>query len=124
VKRKITYRNDDKSQKPEEIKRETENRAKKKPVEKLEVKTEQSTLNTSQSYPPFPPMPPLPPMPPVPPPPQPGPVPPPVPEMRLARAYVPYQTYGRTFDPAEGLLKGTIFPELFMPYDPKKYREV
>ncbi len=35
---------------------------------------------------------------------------------RLARAYVPFQVYDRTYSPAEGLQKGTIFPELYMPY--------
>ncbi|MCR4425368.1 MAG: spore coat associated protein CotJA [Firmicutes bacterium] len=46
----------------------------------------------------------------------------PVPEMpgympmRLARAYVPPQVYTTRWDPAEGLRRGTIFPELYMPY--------
>lgn len=35
---------------------------------------------------------------------------------RLARAYVPFQRYTRRFDPEEGLAKGTIFPELYIPY--------
>ncbi|MBC7344010.1 MAG: spore coat associated protein CotJA [Clostridia bacterium] len=34
----------------------------------------------------------------------------------LARAYVPFQRYTTRFNPAEGLAKGTIFPELYMPY--------
>ncbi|MDI3281448.1 MAG: spore coat associated protein CotJA [Bacillota bacterium] len=37
-------------------------------------------------------------------------------EMRLARAFVPFQTYRTTFSPEEGLRKGTIFPELYFPY--------
>ncbi len=36
--------------------------------------------------------------------------------MRLARAYVPFQEFSRLLDPIEGLAKGTIFPELYMPY--------
>jgi hypothetical protein len=35
---------------------------------------------------------------------------------RLARAYVPFQKYGKRFRPEEGLSKGTVFPELYMPY--------
>ncbi len=37
-------------------------------------------------------------------------------KMRLATAYVPMQRYGRTWSPAEGLSRGTIFPELYSPY--------
>lgn len=36
----------------------------------------------------------------------------------LARAYILPQTYSRTWSPAEGLMKGTIFPELYRPYQP------
>jgi hypothetical protein len=39
---------------------------------------------------------------------------------RLARAYIPFQVYRRRFDLMEGFQKGTIFPELFEPYTPKK----
>lgn len=35
---------------------------------------------------------------------------------RLARAYVPFQKYCSTFEPMESLIKGTVFPELSMPY--------
>lgn len=35
---------------------------------------------------------------------------------RLATAYVPYQELGRLFPLDEALHKGTIFPELYMPY--------
>ncbi|NLC77056.1 MAG: spore coat associated protein CotJA [Clostridia bacterium] len=40
------------------------------------------------------------------------------PQMRLARAYVPWQRYGRTFSPREALMKGTLFPDLYFPYRP------
>lgn len=36
--------------------------------------------------------------------------------MKLARAYVPRQTYGQIYDPREALQKGTIFPELYRLY--------
>ncbi len=36
----------------------------------------------------------------------------------LARAYVPPQMFSRVWSPAEGLAKGTIFPELYRPYEP------
>lgn len=36
--------------------------------------------------------------------------------LKLARAYVPFQVFTTRFDPMEGLRRGTIFPELFMPY--------
>lgn len=44
------------------------------------------------------------------------PVEPPYPEMELARAYIPYQSYGPTYTPAEALEKGTLFPDLYRPY--------
>lgn len=34
----------------------------------------------------------------------------------LARAYVPPQVYSGIMSPAEGLQKGTVFPELYQPY--------
>ena len=37
------------------------------------------------------------------------------PYFRLAHAYVPWQFMRTVFSPAEGLAKGTIFPELYMP---------
>jgi hypothetical protein len=37
-------------------------------------------------------------------------------DVKLARAYVPYQKLCTTFPPVEGLDKGTIFPELYSPY--------
>ncbi|NLW56883.1 MAG: spore coat associated protein CotJA [Firmicutes bacterium] len=36
--------------------------------------------------------------------------------MRLARAYVPFQIFNKRLNPMEGLMKGTIFPELYFPY--------
>lgn len=39
------------------------------------------------------------------------------PDYRLARAYVPYQKMCKVYDPKEALCKGTIFPELYMPYE-------
>jgi hypothetical protein len=40
--------------------------------------------------------------------------------LRLARAYIPSQRFRRRFDLMEGFQKGTIFPELFEPYRPRK----
>ncbi len=37
-------------------------------------------------------------------------------EYRLARAYVPFQIMNQVFSPDEALRKGTLFPELYMPY--------
>lgn len=39
-------------------------------------------------------------------------------DKELARAYVVIQHYHQRFEPMEGLLKGTIFPELYQPYFP------
>ncbi|MFZ7104835.1 MAG: spore coat associated protein CotJA [Peptococcaceae bacterium] len=42
-------------------------------------------------------------------------------ELKLARAYVPYQPYVRLFPLPEALMKGTIFPNLYQPYiEPKQ----
>ncbi|NLM96384.1 MAG: spore coat associated protein CotJA [Halanaerobiaceae bacterium] len=38
--------------------------------------------------------------------------------MRLAHAYVPFQTFKNAFPPEEALRRGTLFPELYMPYRP------
>jgi hypothetical protein len=38
------------------------------------------------------------------------------PEFKLARAYVPYQVMYKVYEPMRGLMKGTIFPELYRPY--------
>lgn len=37
---------------------------------------------------------------------------------RLAHAYVPYQRFTENYSPEEALRKGTLFPELWMPYKP------
>ena len=39
--------------------------------------------------------------------------------MELAQAYVPFQTFRaeNLYSPEEALLKGTIFPELYRPYE-------
>lgn len=34
----------------------------------------------------------------------------------FAMAYVPFQQWGRTYDPTLGLERGTIFPELDKPF--------
>lgn len=36
--------------------------------------------------------------------------------LRLARAYMPVQTFTRKFEPFEALQRGTLFPELYQPY--------
>ena len=38
------------------------------------------------------------------------------PEFKLATAYVPYQVMGKVYEPWSGLMRGTIFPELYDPY--------
>jgi hypothetical protein len=37
-------------------------------------------------------------------------------DVRLAEAYVPYQTLCTLFTPIEALKRGTVFPELYSPY--------
>ncbi|HEY8889366.1 MAG TPA: spore coat associated protein CotJA [Clostridium sp.] len=37
--------------------------------------------------------------------------------VRLAAAYVPYQNLCTIFSPIEAIKRGTVFPELFSPYD-------
>ncbi|MCM1106631.1 MAG: spore coat associated protein CotJA [Blautia sp.] len=34
----------------------------------------------------------------------------------VGMAYVPWQTFGQTYDPKRALMTGTIFPELDMPF--------
>lgn len=34
----------------------------------------------------------------------------------VGMAYVPWQTFGQTYDPKKALMTGTIFPELDMPF--------
>ncbi|HHU92378.1 MAG TPA: spore coat associated protein CotJA [Halanaerobiaceae bacterium] len=38
--------------------------------------------------------------------------------MRLAHAYIPWQHFKNSYPPAEALRRGTLFPELYMPYRP------
>lgn len=40
--------------------------------------------------------------------------------VKLARAYVPFQKFCSIFLPEEALHKGTAFPELYQPYLPKE----
>ena len=42
---------------------------------------------------------------------------------RLATAYVIPQIGDDTFEPMEGLKNGTIYPELYMPYIQRRYRD-
>ncbi|MCF6462295.1 spore coat associated protein CotJA [Clostridium sp. Cult1] len=37
-------------------------------------------------------------------------------EKQLARAYIPFQIMNQVFSASEALKKGTLFPELYMPY--------
>jgi hypothetical protein len=39
--------------------------------------------------------------------------------VRLAAAYVPYQKMCELFKPIEALKRGTAFPELYSPYEPR-----
>lgn len=39
--------------------------------------------------------------------------------VRLAAAYVPWQNMCELFKPLEALRRGTAFPELYSPFDPK-----
>lgn len=41
-------------------------------------------------------------------------------EFQLATAYVPYQVMCKIYEPRKALMKGTIFPELFRPYEKQK----
>lgn len=36
--------------------------------------------------------------------------------LRLAQAYIPVQVYMNRWDPMKALMMGTIFPELYRPY--------
>jgi len=38
------------------------------------------------------------------------------PEFKLAVAYIPYQVLQKVYEPMKGLMRGTIFPELYRPY--------
>lgn len=39
---------------------------------------------------------------------------------KLARAYVPYQIMDKVYSPKEALKKGTLFPELYMPFKDRR----
>jgi len=39
-----------------------------------------------------------------------------MPKYKLAHAYVPFQKLGEVYDCKTALCKGTLFPELYMPY--------
>lgn len=43
-----------------------------------------------------------------------------MPQLRLAQAYVPFQVYVQHWPLLMGLDRGTIFPELWRPYEPRK----
>jgi hypothetical protein len=42
------------------------------------------------------------------------------PQLKLAQAYVPFQVYVQRWPPVVGLDRGTIFPELYRPYVPRR----
>ncbi len=42
--------------------------------------------------------------------------------MVLAMAYVPWQRWRETYPLEEGLTKGTIFPDLYLPFEGKRKR--
>ncbi len=42
-------------------------------------------------------------------------------DKELARAYIKIQYYHKRWDPIKGLIKGTIFPELYRPYYPREF---
>ncbi|MDI3528676.1 MAG: hypothetical protein PWQ23_495 [Thermoanaerobacter sp.] len=44
------------------------------------------------------------------------------PPLKLAQAYVPLQKYVSIYPPEEAIKKGTVFPELDMPYIGEKMR--
>lgn len=43
--------------------------------------------------------------------------------MELARAYFKIQQYTKKLPPLDALLKGTVFPELYQPYEPREQRK-
>lgn len=46
----------------------------------------------------------------------------PVDEMALTMAYVPWQQFSETYEPAKALKAGTIFPELDKPFFGRRAR--
>lgn len=47
-----------------------------------------------------------------------------LPKCKLAHAYVPDQVLGEVYDPKKALCRGTIFPELDMPYEHEKRKHM
>ena len=45
-------------------------------------------------------------------------------DVRLARAYVPFQKYCGIMSPLESLMRGTAFAELFSPYRKREYHNI
>ncbi|MFW6238269.1 MAG: spore coat associated protein CotJA [Bacillota bacterium] len=43
-------------------------------------------------------------------------------DMKLAHAYVPVQQYTDNYSPTRALNRGTLFPDLYMPYNPDQER--
>ncbi len=43
------------------------------------------------------------------------------PDLKLARAYVPFQHASELYPPETSLIRGTVFPELDIPYKPKSH---
>ncbi len=39
------------------------------------------------------------------------------PQLQLAQAYIPFQQLNYIYQPEVALEKGTVFPELYMPYE-------
>lgn len=39
---------------------------------------------------------------------------------KLAQAYIPWQRFNQCFSPSEALDRGTLFPELYRPYQEKR----
>ncbi|TCK98472.1 spore coat associated protein JA (CotJA) [Natranaerovirga hydrolytica] len=45
----------------------------------------------------------------------------PIPDLPLAKAFVKYQPYIGLVPLSEGFKRGSMFPNLYQPYEPKKY---
>lgn len=41
-------------------------------------------------------------------------------QMSLAMAYVPWQTWNNVYEPAKGMQMGTIFGDLYLPFQGKR----
>lgn len=44
-------------------------------------------------------------------------------QKQLARVYIPFQIMYQVYSPSEALMRGTLFPELFMPYKKRDLEE-